>query len=410
MNYSLPKNWQATTIGKVATVSSGSTPLRARHNDFFQDGTIPWVKTMDLTNGEIIITDEKITELAAKKCKPHKPRTVLVAMYGGFNQIGRTGLLKINAAINQAISAISLDESIVIPEYLLRYLNAKIAVWKNFAASSRKDPNITRKDVCNFPLILPPIEEQKRIVAILEIWDKAIAKLKKKIDLKKRTKRGLERGLLTGKTRLPGFKEKWETVKLSSLFERVSRTATSKEPLQSYSISSKIGFETQEEKYSRVMSGKSLDKYILLKNGEFAYNKGNSITYPHGCIYEFEENEGLVPFVYICFKNKGKVSSSFYKHYFLQRMLDKELKAHITTSVRGNGLLNISPEDFFSCKVLSPSLDEQNAIASVLDTMDSELNALSKKLERLKQQKTFLLNNLITGRIRTPENMSLPKP
>ena len=85
------------------------------------------MKTLDLNNDNIYETEECITEIAIQKtsCKVRPKNTVLVAMYGGFNQIGRTGLLKIEAATNQAVSSIIVDNSVIKPEYLLYVLNMK---------------------------------------------------------------------------------------------------------------------------------------------------------------------------------------------------------------------------------------------------------------------------------------------
>jgi len=158
-------------IREFANVASGSTPSRSKHGDYFEGGTIPWVKTMDLTNGAIISTDEKITPLAAKTCKPYPAGTVLVAMYGGFKQIGRTGLLVHEAAINQALSAINVDRKKCAPEYLVQYLNHNVMQWRRFAASSRKDPNITSTDVRSFQVEIPPFPEQQAIADLLSTWD-----------------------------------------------------------------------------------------------------------------------------------------------------------------------------------------------------------------------------------------------
>jgi type I restriction enzyme S subunit len=268
---------------------------------------------------------------------------------------------------------------------------------------------VTTGNLHSFKFAIPSFSEQQRIVAVLEKWDESIKNLERKIALKRKVKAEVAQRLLTGKVRLPKFQGKWQLRKMGDLFERVTRMTMNSDSIKSYSISSKIGFEAQEEKYSRVMSGNSLKRYTHLLKGEFAYNKGNSITYPNGCIYMFQMEEGLVPFVYICFRNKGNVCSDFYKHYFLQSLLDKELKAHITSGVRGNGLLNISAKSFFSCKVLFPPIEEQEAVAAVLEIAEKELQTLSKKLINLKKQKDYLLNNLVTGRVRTPENMSISK-
>ena len=88
--------------------------------------------------------------------------TVLIAMYGGFKQIGRTGLLRIPAAVNQAITAIQPATNILWPEYLLMALNYRVDHWKGVASSSRKDPNITSHDIRSFCIALPSVSEQLR--------------------------------------------------------------------------------------------------------------------------------------------------------------------------------------------------------------------------------------------------------
>lgn len=161
----LPTGWRMLKIKSFANVQAGSTPLRA-NKEYFDGGTIPWLKTLDLNNDFVLDTEEKITEHGLKKssCRVKPIGTVLVAMYGGYNQIGRTGLLKIPSATNQAVSAIEVDESVILPEYLLNVLNAKVDYWKKVAISSRKDPNITKKDVEEFPVPVPPVDIQKILI------------------------------------------------------------------------------------------------------------------------------------------------------------------------------------------------------------------------------------------------------
>ena len=162
----LPPGWEKVRMRDLATVQSGATPARS-HPEYYKEGAIPWVKTLDLRNCEVWETEEKITAaaLADSSCKIRPVGTVLVAMYGGFNQIGRTGILRVPAATNQALAAIMLDdEERVLPEFLLYLLNAKVDYWKRVAISSRKDPNITKSDVEIFPIPLPPVETQRVII------------------------------------------------------------------------------------------------------------------------------------------------------------------------------------------------------------------------------------------------------
>ena len=72
-------------------------------------------------------------------------------------------------------------------------------------------------DLKSLNVILPPINEQERIVEVLSTWDKAIENQSKMIDLLERRKRALMQRLLTGKTRLPGFSEPWRKVRLGNI-------------------------------------------------------------------------------------------------------------------------------------------------------------------------------------------------
>jgi len=189
---SLPAGWKVNKIKELSKVSSGSTPLRS-NNDYFENGTIPWVKTLDLNNGVISKTEEAITELAISKtsCKTRPIGTILVAMYGGFNQIGRTGMLEIEAATNQAISSIDLNREIVRPKYLLYLLNSKIEYWKKVAVSSRKDPNITKTDVENFPVSYPSLNAQDLIISQIDFMNQSREKIESKITTTKALKKSL---------------------------------------------------------------------------------------------------------------------------------------------------------------------------------------------------------------------------
>lgn len=180
--------WECMTLADIAQISSGSTPLRS-NAEFFHGGVIPWVKTTDLNNGFISQTEECITPKARARVNP--VGAVLVAMYGGFNQIGRTGCLSVPAATNQALSVLVLDQHRALPAYVLTWLNAKVDVWKRIASSSRKDPNITGTDVAKFLIALPMPDEQQRIASSLSSLDALITAATQALDSLKTHKQGL---------------------------------------------------------------------------------------------------------------------------------------------------------------------------------------------------------------------------
>lgn len=180
--------WECQTLSDIARISSGTTPPRS-NAEFFSGGTIPWVKTTDLNNSFITQTEEYITPKARARINP--AGSVLVAMYGGFKQIGRTGCLSVPAATNQALSVLVLDQSRALPVYVLAWLNAKVEDWKRIASSSRKDPNITGSDVAKFPIALPSPAEQQRIASCLSSLDTLITAETQKLEAFKTHKKGL---------------------------------------------------------------------------------------------------------------------------------------------------------------------------------------------------------------------------
>jgi type I restriction enzyme S subunit len=160
--------YEAKTIGEIFEVSSGTTPSRTRQDYFCTNGGTPWVKTMDLTDDYVRTTDEQLTNTGIQegRARVFPKGTLLIAMYGGWNQIGRTGILAEDSTCNQAMSAL-LPAKEISPEFLNLQLVIRRAYWRGVAASSRKDPNITKSDIVNMPIIIPAQSEQNEITNAL---------------------------------------------------------------------------------------------------------------------------------------------------------------------------------------------------------------------------------------------------
>jgi type I restriction enzyme, S subunit len=207
--------------------------------------------------------------------------------------------------------------------------------------------------------------------------------------------------LLMGRVRFPGFTEAWREVRLGEVTRRVRRT-TEYDIDAILSISAGIGFEHQVEKFGRVIAGKNLARYTLLRRGEFAYNKENSKTYPQGCIYLLDEyDEALIPNVYYSFRVvSNRMDTGFLRFYFENGALNKQLAKVINTGIRNDGLLNIDADDFFCCHILVPPLAEQKRIGAVLSDLSVEIDLLTRKLEALREQKKGLMERVLTGRVR----------
>ena len=214
------------------------------------------------------------------------------------------------------------------------------------------------------------------------------------------------------KLRFPEFgtSEGWKKYKLRELADRITKKVGDNK-LVTLSISAGIGFVSQAEKFSRDISGKQYCNYIYLKKGEFSYNKGNSKTFPQGCIYELKEyDEAAVPNAFISFRFKENLVPSFYQGYFDSNFHGKQLVRFITSGARSDGLLNISPTDFFSIVLPTPvKKEEQQKIADCLSCIDDLIDAESRKLRALEKYKKGLMQKLFPAEGKTLPEWRFPE-
>ena len=175
----------------------------------------------------------------------------------------------------------------------------------------------------------------------------------------------------------------------------VNRTdPTSNAPIMMLSAGN--GFIMQSEKYSRDNAGQSLKKYILLKKGELAYNHGASKAKQYGCCYELTEDEARIPYVYHCFKVSDTEHTPYVATALNNPKIDRQLKRLVSSSVRMDGLLNISFDDYMSVILHLPSLKEQAHIADFLKKLDERITAQDKLVASLKKYKRGVNNQILS--------------
>ena len=156
-------------------------------------------------------------------------------------------------------------------------------------------------------------------------------------------------------------------------------------------LSAGNGFIMQSEKYSRDNAGQSLKKYILLKQGELAYNHGASKAKQFGCCYELTEPEARIPYVYHCFKINEDEYTPYVAMALNNAKMDQQLKRLVSSSVRMDGLLNISFEDYMSVTLHLPSFIEQKHIADFLKKLDGRIDYQERLITSLKKYKRGLV-------------------
>ena len=167
--FEVPQGWEWERIGNLFETTSGSTPL-SRNPDYYQNGSINWVRTTDLNNGVLCKTEIQITE---KACSDYNltilpQNSVCIAMYGGAGTIGKHSILQFDTTINQSVCAIK-PNGYCNMDYLHTFIEYQRPYWMDFAAGSRKDPNINQLIIKHCLLPIPPQKEQTRIVEKLSL-------------------------------------------------------------------------------------------------------------------------------------------------------------------------------------------------------------------------------------------------
>ena len=393
----IPKEWEVKRLGDIADITSGTTPLRS-NSKYHNNGVIPWVKTTDLNNGTLYETEEKVSIEAVEKTslKMLPKGTVLVAMYGGFRQIGRTALLGIDATINQALSALMCKSSVTSP-FVLAWLNCRVNYWKRLAASSRKDPNITGNEVAKFPILIPSKEEQNSIVEVLGLWDTAIGKQSKLIEKLKLRKRALMQQLLTGKKRLPGFSVEWKRVSIKSIATEVSIKNKENNDYTVLSCTKYDGLVPSLEYFGKQIYSNDLDNYKIVPMHHFAYATNHIEEGSIG--YQSKYEYGLISPMYTVFKtDKDVIDDIFLFAVLKSHHLTYLYQSMMEGSINRRGGLRW--DSFSTIKIDLPPLNEQKAISTFLKDADKEIELANEKLASMQSQKRGLMQQLLTGKKR----------
>lgn len=162
--FEVPKGWEWERLGNIFETTSGSTPL-SKNPEYYKNGDINWVRTTDLNNGVLDKTDIQITTKARSDYNLTilPQNSVCIAMYGGAGTIGKHCILRFNTTINQSVCAI-IPNGLCDMNYIHTFIEYQRPYWMDFAAGSRKDPNINQLIIKHCLLPIPPHQEQLRIV------------------------------------------------------------------------------------------------------------------------------------------------------------------------------------------------------------------------------------------------------
>lgn len=418
----IPDDWEVKTLIEIGYFIGGGTPNT--NIPSYWKGTIPWVSSSDIKKDSItsliptrFITQEAINNSATKLCSPD---TLLIVSRVG---VGKLAIAEEEVCTSQDFSNFVCTKQNVkfIAYELLQKMQKKAE-----EAQGTSIKGITTEEIKLLKIPLPPLAEQHRIAKALSDVDAAISTTEKLIQKKKNIKQGTMQQLLTGKKRLPSFSaaskfkqtelgeipEDWEVKTLGEIFEFRSNNTFTRDCLND-----------SKGKYQNVHYGDVLIKYpsILDCSKETIpfINEGINVKFSKYGIVEGDiiiadtaedETVGKVVEVFnlgekkivsglhtfLCRKITDDFAPKWLGYFMNQAIFHNQLLPFIT----GTKVSAISRTAIQNVKVLIPSKEEQTAIANVLSSMDKEIEILNTKLEKYRNLKTAMMQQLLTGKIR----------
>ena len=238
----------------------------------------------------------------------------------------------------------------------------------------------------------PCLEEQRILIDIISAQDKVIELKEKLLAEKQRQKKYLMQQLLTGKKRLPGFDGEWMYVRANQIFRNVTDKKHNG-TLEVLSATQDRGIIPRslvdiDIKYAK----ESLTGYKKVVKGNFVI----SLRSFQGGI-EYSEYSGIVSPAYTVLSSIYPIEDNYYKQFFKSTDYINRLNIAVYGIRDGK---QISYNDFGRIRIPYPPLDEQKAIAAVLETADKEIEILKRNIEQEKQKKKALMQLLLTGIVR----------
>ena len=316
---------------------------------------------------------------------------------GDFDKLGRGAIWtgEIEPCLHQNhVFAVRCDRSKVLPEWV-SWISSSHYGRRYFLLCSKQSTNlasINSSQLKAFPLPLPSIAEQELMAAAVHAVEKQAVAVSKLISAKRTLKRGLIQRILTGHMRFPEFRESsWRSSRLGDHVSEVFRRNTSGVTLV-LTASGEHGLVDQRRYFNRNVAGLDLSRYLLLRKGEFAYNRSAMNGYPFGATKRLEEHEeGALSTLYLCFEIKdSQLDSDYLKHVFDSGVLNRQLRPIVRVGGRRTWAVECFGRRLLFNSHSVPEHEEQRQIADLLNMLDRELDLLAERKGNRSESKSVL--------------------
>lgn len=405
----IPKNWKVERIGKLTKTTTGGTPKTSIEE--YWNGNIKWMSSGELNLKKIYDVKGRITEegLNNSSTKIIPSKCILIGLAGQGKTRGTIAMNMVELCTNQSVAAI-MPSKTFITEYIYYNLDFRYSEIRQLSTGDGGRGGLNLNIINSIILPLPPLPEQKAIVSLLNTWDEAITKTKALIAQKELRKKWLMQNLLTGKKRFPEYinndkniktkvgklPKDWEIIHISDLLIRVKNHLIP----ELNKLYQEIGIRSHTKGifYKKSRTGKSLGNKSVFWIQPDCFIVNIVFAWEHAVAKTTDKEVGMI------------ASHRFPMYKPKQDILDLDYLLNFFKSKRGKHLLGLASPggagrnktlgqtEFMKLQIPVPDIKEQRKIATVLQTADKEIETLKAKLEKLKEQKKGLMQQLLTGK------------
>ena len=393
----LPADWDLHMLGEC--LSRVEKPVEVKPNELYTQIGIR-------SHGKGIFYKEPVTgsALGNKEVFWIEPDCFIVNIVFAWEQaIGKTTQSEVGMIGSHRFPMYRPVNDRVDIDYLISYFLTKRGTDILEAASpggAGRNKTLGQERFLKSKIVLPPIEEQQKIAAILTTQDRVIELKEKRLAEKQRQKKYLMQQLLTGKKRLPGFSGEWKNIKLCEvLSERKEKNV--EQNLRICSVAVQKGVVDQVEHLGRSYAANDTSNYSVAHYGDIIYTKSPTGDFLYGIVKQnlLQETVAVSP-LYGVFTPLTFGLGYFLHTYFQSAICARNYLLPIVQKGAKN-TINITNDTFISSKLYLPlDVEEQKAIADTFIAADREIDLLRQDIEQEKQKKKALMQLLLAGIVR----------
>jgi len=414
----IPEDWQSTTVAEIASSTRNAIVGGPFGSDLvsrdYVDRGVPVIRGQNMgglwvSGNFVFVSPGKADSLQANLARPGD----IV-----FTQRGTLGQVSLvpdgpydRYLISQSQMKLTANREVADPRFLYYvFLSSRQQeiIRQNTIQTSL--PHINLGILRKIPVQLAPLPEQRAIADELGDVDALIRALDRLIAKKHDLKQAAMQQLLTGKTRLPGFRGKWKRYRFSELFQFLN---TANHPRADLSLFGDVGYIHYGDvhttaspfldctaadlpliKCAKVLTIPPIQDgdVIMVDASEDYEGMGKSVEVRH------VSGRRIVAGLHtLLLRGNKELLADGFKGYL---QFIPSVKASLVRLATGISVYGVSKRNVKSVEVMLPSIDEQSAIASVLSDMDAEIAALEQRRDKTRDLKQGMMQELLTGRTR----------